>query len=174
MLRNWNNLINTECIVVDINGILVYPIFRNGSTSLFRACNSRYINHEISDCKNIQILIRNPDDRFVSGINIYSEQNNLSVEETWCKAQQGILVDRHFCPQYIWLLNLYKFYKGTVTLRKFEHIKKLTSIHWKKSKTKKKVPILGKFVDIDHKLMGLIDKPINLKNIIEKYKHVLS
>ena len=106
---NWNNLINTECVAVDVGGVTVYPIFRNGSTSLFRACNKRYVNDEIKACENIQILIRDPSDRFVSGVNMYSEQNNLGFEETWSKAQQGILVDRHFCPQYIWLLHLYKF-----------------------------------------------------------------
>jgi len=175
MLKNWTNLLNTECKVVDISGTTVYPIFRNGSTSLFGACDRTYVNYEISACKNIQILIRDPDERFVSGINIYSEQNNLSIEETWSNAQQGILVDRHFCPQYIWLLHLYKFYKGPVTLRKFEHIKTLTSIHWKKSKTKRKqVPILSKFVDIDHKLMKSINKTTSLKNLIERYRHVLS
>jgi hypothetical protein len=175
MLKDWNNLINTDCVVVDIGEVTVYPIFRNGSTSLFRACDRRHINDQIKDCENIEILIRNPDDRFISGINMYSEQNDLSVEETWSKARQGTLVDRHFCPQYIWLLHLYKFYRGTVTLRKFEHIKALTSIHRKKSKTKKKqVPILKNFVAVDHELMGSIDRPTNLKNLLERYKHVLS
>ena len=172
---NWNNLINTECVAVDVAGVTVYPIFRNGSTSLFRACNKRYVNEEISKCENIQILIRDPSVRFVSGVNMYSEQNNLSVEETWSKAQQGILVDRHFCPQYIWLLHLYKFYKGTVTLRKFEHISTLTSIHRKKSTVEKiQVPILNNFVDMDYDLMKLIDKTTDLKEVVKEYKHVLS
>ena len=172
---NWNNLINTECVAVDVRGPTVCPIFRNGSTSLFRDCNKRYVNDEIKACENIQILIRDPSDRFVSGINMYSEQNNLSVEETWAKVQQGILVDRHFCPQYIWLLHLYKFYKGTVTLRKFEHISTLTSIHRKKSTVEKiQVPILNNFVDMDYELMRFIDKTMNLKDVVKGYKHVLS
>ena len=175
MLNHWNNLINTDCVVVDIGEVTVYPIFRNGSTSLLDSCDRIHVNDQINDCENIEILIRNPDDRFISGINMYSEQNDLSVEETWSKARRGTLVDRHFCPQYIWLLHRYKFYKGTVILRKFEHIKALTSIHRKKSKIKKKqVPILNNFVSGDHRLMRLIDRPMDLKNLVERYKHVLS
>lgn len=175
MLKDWNKLINTECVVVDVGGVTVYPIFRNGSTSLFRACERRYINDEIKDCGHIEVLIRNPDIRFVSGINMYSEQNGLGVEQTWSQARQGKLVDRHFCPQYIWLMNLYRFHKGSVTLKEFKHIKQLTSIHRKKStKQKTQVPILKDFVEVDHKLMELIGTPIELKSIIERYKHVLS
>ena len=175
MLKEWNKLINTECVVVDVGGVTVYPIFRNGSTSLFRACENRYINDEIKECENIEVLIRNPDVRFISGINMYSEQNDMSVEQTWSQVQQGNLVDRHFCPQYIWLMNLYRYYRGSVTLREFKHIKQLTSIHRKKStKEKTQVPILKDFVEVDHKLMELIGRPVELKSIIESYKHVLS
>jgi len=175
MLKEWNKLINTECVVVDVGGVTVYPIFRNGSTSLFRACEKRYINDEIKECENIEVLIRNPDVRFISGINMYSEQNDMSVEQTWSQVQQGNLVDRHFCPQYIWLMNLYRYYRGSVTLREFKHIKQLTSIHRKKStKEKTQVPILKDFVEVDHKLMELIGRPVELKSIIESYKHVLS
>ena len=175
MLKEWNKLINTECVVVDVGGVTVYPIFRNGSTSLFRACEKRYINDEIKQCENIEVLIRNPDVRFISGINMYSEQNDMSVEQTWSQVQQGNLVDRHFCPQYIWLMNLYRYYRGSVTLREFKHIKQLTSIHRKKStKEKTQVPLLKDFVDVDHKLMELIGRPVELKSIIESYKHVLS
>ena len=72
-------------------------------------------------------------------------------------------------------MNLYRFHKGSVTLKEFKHIKQLTSIHRKKStKQKTQVPILKDFVEVDHKLMELIGTPIELKSIIERYKHVLS
>ena len=62
-----------------------------------------------------------------------------------------------------------------MTLRKFEHISTLTSIHRKKSTVEKiQVPILNNFVDMDYELMKLIDKTMNLKDVVKGYKHVLS
>lgn len=126
-------------------------------------------------CENVQILIRDPADRFVSGINAYCKQNNLVVEEIWSEVYKGNLIDRHFSPQYVWLLHLYKFYKGKVTLRNFEYIKKITSIRTKKNAPRKiKVPQIENFIEIDKKLLLLIDKPVYLKDIVQGYKNVLS
>ena len=175
MLTQWNKLLNTDCTVVDIGPHTVYPIFRVGSTSLMIAANKTYVNSHIAKCKHIDVIIRDPSDRFVSGINEYCRQNNLNVEETWKLVDQNRLIDRHFAPQYMWLLHLYKFYKGAVTLKPFSHIKKITNMHKKKDKGKKvSVAPLKSFVEVDYQLMDHYNETIQLGELIKRYRHALS
>ena len=174
MLTHWNKLLNTDCKVVDIGPHTVYPIFRVGSSSLMLAANKTYVNSHIAECKHIDVMIRDPGDRFVSGINEYSRQNNLDVEETWKLVEQGKLVDRHFAPQYMWLLHLYKFYKGTVTILPFDHIKQITSVHECGNDINKPVPLLKSFLNADHTIIEHYNKTVGLGKLIERCKNVLS
>jgi len=116
MIKDWQKLFTTECNVIDIENFTVYPIFRVGWTSLTSLTKKIYTNGEISNCKKITVLIRNPNDRFISGLNYYCKSNKLNINETYKLVQQGKLIDRHFVPQYMWLLHLYKFYKGPITI----------------------------------------------------------
>jgi hypothetical protein len=139
------------------------------------SADNTYTNKQIAKCKHIDILIRDPGERFVSGLNQYSRDNNLEVEETWDLVEQGRLVDRHFAPQYMWLFHLYKFYKGDVTLKPFSHIKKITNMHEKKDKRKKvSVALLKSFVEVDYQLMDHCGKTIQLGDLIKEHRHALS
>jgi|TARA_B110000977_G_C10739460_1_gene362434 hypothetical protein len=178
MLRYWNNLLNTDCTVVDIGPHTVYPIFRVGSSSLLGIADKKYTNEQIVKCKHIDILIRDPKDRFESGLNKYCQQNNLDVKETRELVDQGKLVDRHFAPQYTWLLHLYKYYKGTVTLKPFEDIKKITTVHRNNDNSIKvknvAVAPQKSFVEVDYQLMDHYNKTIQLGELIKEYRHALS
>ena len=175
MLTHWNKLLNTDCIVVEVGPHTVYPIFRVGSTSLVAAADKKYTNEQIAKCKHIDILIRDPGERFVSGLNQYSRNNNLDVKETWELINKGQLHDRHFTPQYVWLLHLYKFYKGAVTLKPFRDIKKITNKHVNKDKSKKvAVALLRSFVEVDYQLMDHCGKTIQLGDLIKEHRHALS
>ena len=174
MLTHWNKLLNTDCTVVDIGPHTVYPIFRVGFTTLSSVCERKYVNKQIAECKHIDVMIRDPGDRFVSGINEYSRQNNLDVEETWKLVEQGKLVDRHFAPQYMWLLHLYKFYKGAVTILPFNHIKKITSVHKRKGYRREPVTLLKSFVEIDYALTEHYYETFELGELIKRYRNVLS
>jgi len=182
MLTHWNKLLNTDCTVVDIGPRTVYPIFRVGSSSLMLAADKTYVNSHIAKCKHIDILIRDPGDRFVSGINEYCRQNNLNVKDTWKLVEQDKLVDRHFAPQYMWLLHLYKFYKGTVTILPFDHIKQITtvyatytdSVHEKNNYIEEPVPLLKSFLDVDHAIIEHYNETFELGRLIERCRNVLS
>jgi len=174
MLTYWNKLLNRDCTVVCIGDHTVYPIFRVGHTTLMYAQDKKLVNKNISQCENIEILIREPEERFVSGINEFCYKNKSDIRETLQLVKQGKLVDLHFAPQYIWLLHLYKFYKGNVTLRSFDHIDTLTTVHRNKSVKKYPVEIVKKFVDVDYKLFGYLDETTELKKIIKECKNVLS
>ena len=175
MLKAWRNLLNTECIVIKVGNHYVYPIYRNGSTSLFDSRTESYRDHEIENLEDIQILIRDPKDRFISGIKQYGFFNNIEPQQVWQDAKSGRLVDRHFAPQAMWLVHLFKFYKGMVTLRHFDYIKELTPKHYETfKKDKASVEIIKDFVNMDYKILSLIDKTVKLGEIIKEIRHELS
>ena len=174
MLTHWNRLLNTDCTVIDIGSHTVYPIFRVGYTSLMSDADQTYTNRQISKCEHIDIMIRNPIDRFVSGVNEYCRQNSLDVKETWGLIKQKKLVDRHFAPQYIWLIHLYRFYKGTVTLKPFGSISEITQQHLRANESHQHVDPIEQFVNVDLDLIKDLHKTLLLGDIIRKYKNVLS
>ena len=161
-------------MVIGIGERLVYPIYVSGSTSLRYASDRSYTNEEINSLDHIDVIIRNPDDRFVSGINVYSSQNNVTVPEVHRLVKQGSLVDRHFCPQYLWLCNLYRFFKGTVTLKPLEAISDYCDNHNHRNRSKINVDTITEFVEVDHRLMEQLGCTQKLRDLIERYKDVLS
>lgn len=174
MLTHWNKLLNTDCVVIRASGLNVYPIFRVGYTTLMSVCDKKYVNEQIGECGHIDVMIRNPRQRFVSGVNAYCEQNNLDVQHTWQLIKNGQLLDRHFTPQYIWLMHLSKYYKGHITIRPFDHIKQITVVHKNKSRDKKNIPVCEPFVQVDERLTEHYNQTVRLPDIIRKYKNVLS
>lgn len=175
MLTHWNKILSTDCKVVKIKDQIIYPIFRVGSTSIFKAAGEVYTNQEIKELNNMLVLIRNPEERFVSGLNEYCLQNNLDINTARNMVDKGKLIDRHFAPQYVWLLHLSKFYNGPITLLPFEHIKKITDIHMRKTvKSRIQVKPLKKFVNVDHELMTKIGQTLMLEPLVRRYKDVLS
>ena len=174
ILSSWNKLFNTDCTVIDIGSHTVYPIFRVGYTSLMSDADQTYTNKQISKCEHIDIIIRNPVDRFVSGVNEYCRQNSLDVKKTWRLIKQEKLVDRHFAPQYIWLIHLHRFYKGTVTLKPFGYISEITQQHLRANESHQHVDPVEQFVSVDLDLIKDLHKTVLLGDIIRKHKNVLS
>jgi hypothetical protein len=174
MLTHWNKLLNTDCVVVDIGPHTVYPIFKVAQSTLMSVCDKKYINKDIDHCNHVDIIIREPEERFVSGVNKYCKQNKLDVEITWKGINAGKIHDRHFTPQYIWLLHLYKWYKGFVTIRPFKHISNITDVHKNKSESIIDVPVIESFVEVDRHLTKYYNETVNIGYLIKRYKHALS
>lgn len=84
----------------------------------------------------ITVFLRNPRDRFVSGINTFlqhldAEGNQLDQHTVLYFVNRYLFLNRHYAPQFFWLLNLMKF-SGPNTLVEFQpitEISKLTDIH---------------------------------------------
>ena len=176
MLKHWSRLLTRDCIVVKVGNYIVYPIHRVGFTSLMYDADMTYTNTEISNLTHINVLIRDPESRFVSGVNEYCRQNNLNIHEVYEKIKEDKLVNSHFIPQYVWLLNLYRFYKGEVTIRPFRFIANITDVHKRKDESIIKVEPLKRFTEVDAKIIKntTVQKRFLLKDIIMDYKNVLS
>lgn len=176
MLKHWSKLLTRDCIVVKVGNYIVYPIHRVGFTSLMHDADMTYTNTEISNLTHINVLIRDPESRFVSGVNEYCRQNNLDIHEVYEKIKEDELVNSHFIPQYVWLLNLYRFYKGEVTIRPFTFIANITDVHKRKNESMIKVEPLQRFTEVDAEIIKntTVQKRFLLKDIIMDYKNVLS
>jgi len=174
MLEHWNKLLNTDCVVVDVSRHTIYPIYRVGQSTLMSVCDKKYVNFEIEQCSHIDIMLREPEERFVSGVNEYCRQNKLDIQNTLKLINDGKISDRHFAPQYIWLLHLFKFYKGFVTIRPFSHIKNITDVHKHKSEYKNDIPVCESFVAVDRHLTKYYNETVNIGYLIKRYRHALS
>ena len=175
MLKHWNDLLTTDCIVIDVGPHTIYPIFKNGSSSLMAVANKTYINKQIANCNNIIILLKDPGERFVLGINQYCKEYNLDIRDTWELVFDNKIINRHFAPQWLWLFHLYKFYRGKVILKPFKTIKEYCKVHTNKEKKKTDVALIKQFVEVDYELIeNHLNEPILLEKLIRKYKNVLS
>lgn len=175
MLTHWNKLLNTDCEVYELGENFVYPIMRNGSTSLKEVGGRKYTNHEIDQCQNILVFIRDPADRFISGINKYSRRIKADLGQVYRLVEQGRLIDRHFSPQWIWLLHLSKYYKGMVSLLSFEEIGSYCKKHLNKSENKiTNIKPISNYVKADHELLKHLGKTVDIKLLMRKCKNALS
>lgn len=175
MLTHWNRLLNTDCKVIEKDGIFIYPIFKNGSSSLFREADRVLVNDEVATCDNIKVLIRHPAERFVSGLNEYCEQNGLVVQDTYELVRHNKLSDRHFAPQWIWLLHLAKHYRGTITLEDFSEIGKYCTAHQnKRTRDNTAVEPLHEYTHQDMLLMEHVTQNLNIETLIRICKYGLS
>lgn len=123
ILKHWNNLFNTDCeaIKIDPYGIIVYPIFKNGMSAIEdyteknKKCET-FKNEQLKKLNHIIVYLRNPLKRFISGIHTYIEGEKLNQQEETILKQinEMTLCNRHFAPQYVWLMHLSKYFKGSV------------------------------------------------------------
>jgi hypothetical protein len=104
----------------------VYPIFKNGSTSLiYHAKHQGYkvlLNEQIKRIPTIDVVLRDPITRFISGINTFvchikQENPNLDVDTIIYFAENYLFLNRHYAPQLSWLLNLKRYLHTNAKLK---------------------------------------------------------
>ena len=176
MLTHWNNLLTRDCTVVKVGEYTVYPIHRVGLSSLMDDADITYTNSEISKLQHINVLIREPEARFISGVNTYARLNKLDVHSVYEKVKNDELVDSHFIPQYLWIMNLYRFFKGEITIRPFSFIANITDVHKHKNEPSIHLEPLKRFTDVDAEIIKntSVQRRYFIKDFIKDYKQVLS
>jgi hypothetical protein len=195
MFKNWIKLIRADCEVIKFSENLnIYPIFKNGRSSLtgYASHTDRPIlkNKEISNLTDITIYIRDPLKRFVSGVHTFFYLNQLKLNDTNLKKIDSFeIVDRHFAPQWFWLLHLHKFYKGNIILKNIKEAYDLVPwrdgpwtknpIPWirltKQQEEQIKILDYKKFTDIDYKIINeRMNEKIQLSKIIKEIKDAVS
>ncbi len=103
----------------------VYVIFKNGHSSFhcFKKTNPCriIINQHIQKLSNIDIIVRDPQDRLISGINTFiqhtlRDNSNLDPLTVEWFALNYLSLNRHYASQFSWLLNLARYLDSNTTL----------------------------------------------------------
>jgi hypothetical protein len=103
----------------------VYVIFKNGHSSFdaFKITNTCQIilNQQIQKLTNIDVIVRDPQDRLVSGINTFIQhtvRDNPDLDPTTVEwfALNYLSLNRHYASQFSWLLNLARYLDSNTTL----------------------------------------------------------
>jgi len=107
----------------------VYPIFKNGSTSLHKSKYLAVSNQELKNLTNIEVFVRNPHDRFLSGVQTYMRNLGAKYDSQTVLTliSQNLYMNRHFCPQLYWILNLSRFTSAKLTIKPVEELSLITN-----------------------------------------------
>ena len=126
--------------IVNMKGISVYPIFKNGHSSIVQFAKDNnckwLLNEQCRRTNPITVFLRKPHERFISGVHTYIEHERRKLlvkaythknedkdfvtfdyEPILNKIQQGVITNEHFMPQHTWLKRLHHYYKGIVVLK---------------------------------------------------------
>ena len=140
MLSRLDDIIfPNRCEVLEIvpSQRYIYPIFKNGSTSIMtQAVNQNYkllINNQIKRATVIDVILRDPLERFISGINsfVYNtkrENPQLDVNTIIYFAETYLFLNRHYCPQISWLVNLSKYSDAKLQFYAMEELPNYTPL----------------------------------------------
>lgn len=107
----------------------VYGIYKNGSSSLLSCSIEKkwkiFFNEQIKRLTSIDIVLRDPEARFISGINIHLQQliqQNPTIDRytaLWF-IKNYLFLNRHYCPQFLWLINLRRYLHPDAKLNFFD------------------------------------------------------
>jgi hypothetical protein len=192
MFKNLTDILTSDCEVIKFSDEqFFYPIFKNGRSSLTIYAGRHNLpllkNKEISSLKKITVFLRSPEERFLSGVHTFFYlANKKSIDENTLKKIESFdIIDRHFIPQYLWLLHLHKYFKGIV---KFKSVLELLNLipnrdgpwndnpnPWKPMTEKEKNKILSmehkKYIEVDEKIIKkYMNKSVELEKIIKEFK----
>jgi hypothetical protein len=104
----------------------VYLIQKNGNSSLrFQQTRDNlavFTNNEIRALDYVDVYIRNPQDRYVSGVNTYLQHlqrdyPELDLSTAFWFAKRYKFLNTHYLPQFHWLANLARYLRTDTKIR---------------------------------------------------------
>ena len=128
-----------SCEVLEIvpSQLFVYPIFKNGSSSLNESAPKLGWNTiKDSDISKIQtpitVFLRDPKERFISGVNTFLQHchrdyKDLDTRTILFFVEKYLFLNRHYAPQFFWLINLARYSQAPLKFQHMNDISQLTS-----------------------------------------------
>jgi hypothetical protein len=117
---------DVEVVEIPPHDLYIYLIQKNGSTSLktdAQKKNWRILkNHALRSLDRIDVYLRNPRDRYLSGVNTFVQhllRDNVELDKKTCKffATHYHFLNRHYLPQWHWLVNMARFISPNCKIR---------------------------------------------------------
>lgn len=189
MFTDWQNIFTTDCTVIKFSdNEYVYPIFKNGFSSLEKYATEHKLellkNEQLSELKEISVFLRDPVERFVSGVHTMIELEQIKNVDKFLQDVETLRTyDRHFIPQVYWLFHLLKYYKGKIKIQSvselYDLIPNRNGPKIAKMSADRKQRILqlnfDKYIVADERLLyRYLNKTVDIKSIIEEFKYALS
>jgi hypothetical protein len=117
-----------DCEVVEmpLHNQWVYLIQKNGSTRIRKIQKSQnlklFVNEQIQDLDFVDVYIRHPTNRYVSGVNTYLhhlriDHPQLDLSTAFWFAKEYKFLNRHYLPQFHWILNLSRYLEPHTKIR---------------------------------------------------------
>jgi hypothetical protein len=125
-----------EVIFLSLHNQWIYCIQKNGNSSLHAQQAQDglavFVNEQIRELECVDIYIRNPRARYVSGVNTYLQQlmrdtQELDYNTAFWFAKRYKFLNSHYLPQFHWIANLSKYLNKTTKLR-FRDFKDFASV----------------------------------------------
>lgn len=118
----------------------IYPIYKNGSSSLLaQMYTSKWrikLNEQLSSLSSIDIILRDPGERLISGINTFvqhvlRDHPTLDRETVFWFAKNYLYLNRHYSLQFSWIVNLARYVNSNTKLNllPMSAIVEYTSLH---------------------------------------------
>jgi hypothetical protein len=135
-------------------------------------------HNELDTIPVIDIYVRNPYDRFVTGVNTFLQHNsNLDSATALHFVTNYLFLNRHFCPQFYWLVNLQRFTRAEIRINPIESLSDITRLRVNQSQD----PLLDQYpstaklhfyLSIDKVLTeDLLGKTVSFDQIVQTIKH---
>jgi hypothetical protein len=122
-----------EILVIELTkNRYVYPIYKNASSSLFETAESTLSVNHIKQIGHVEVFVREPFERYVSGVQTYLRLNpHLERATALSMIDEYLFLNRHFTLQFHWLMNLIRFNADLwITFRTMDELNSATDLTW--------------------------------------------
>ena len=109
----------------------VYPIYKNASSTIAKIALAEVPYYKHNQIKTIQLYLRDPFDRYVSGVQTYLNHNPEFDRETALKfIERFLFLNSHFSLQFHWILNLARHSDAWMQFKHIDELKDTTDQVW--------------------------------------------
>lgn len=139
MLSQLDNIIFPDrCEVLEVAPQrFVYPIYKNGYSSLSNSGFRTLAMTELPALDTVEIFVREPVERFFSGLSSYIEYNShLDKDTLLFMAGNHLFINRHYAPQFHWLVNLRRFTQAKIKINPIDLLSTVTNLKLNENKNK--------------------------------------
>lgn len=124
---------DNDCEVYEYSaGKYVYAIYKNGRSSLSKSGFRKLELIEVERLTSIDVFIRDPFDRYVSGVQTYLKHlpNDYDRETVLKFIDEFLFLNRHYALQLYWIINLSRFIseQAIVNIRHIDECYNITSL----------------------------------------------
>jgi hypothetical protein len=122
-----------EILVIELTkDRYVYPIYKNASSSLFETAQDTLNTDKIKQIEHIEVFVREPFERYVSGVQTYLRLNpHLDRATVLSMIDEYLFLNRHFTLQFHWIVNLIRFNPDVqITFRTMQELDTATHLTW--------------------------------------------